>query len=765
MRHPQNIRNNWFFCSGHEVLASSDSIDSKYQQIQLPHNANDVPFNYFDEASLHCDYTYHYPFEWNNEEVSKSHILRFEGVMCDAYVYINGKLAVKHSDGFTPFDVFITPFLKMGKNLITVTLSGQENPLIPPFGGQLDFLCFPGIYRDVTITTYALARIKNIKLETYNVVTQPTLRANVFLESFSDNNKNLSLKLRLYDKNNTVMYESDHAHVSSISAPITIMAYDLKNIALWDIDNPNLYRVEVELNSDTNLDTFTTHIGFREAEFQTDGFYLNGERIQLVGINRHQSFPYIGYAMGKRAQQEDADIIKNELGFNLVRTSHYPQSPDFLDRCDEIGLLVFEEIPGWQHIGKEEWQNKSVDNVQAMIERDWNHPSIILWGVRINESADHHDFYQRTNQRAKALDSTRQTGGVRCIQNSELLEDVYTMNDFILSDSVLNPNGTLAVRSPQNVTGLNKQVPYMITEYAGHMYPTKRQDCETWQIEHVTRHLRVLDASFANPNISGAIAWCLFDYNTHQDFGSGDKVCYHGIMDAFRIPKFAAYVYASQMNPEKRTILQPVTYWTRGERPEASILPLMILTNCDSLEIEVLGSDCCETFYPDRAHFPHLPHPPVIVNRLNQRSLPLGDWGHSWNNLIIRGYCNGKLVMRKELTASPQPTELFVAIQSKQLMANSSDTCRLTIRALDQHQQLIPYCKDIISISTSNNLSLIGPSVLALEGGVCGLWVKAHHAGEATITVTSQIFGQQTLSLTITQAISQHSTTHEAHYD
>ncbi|RJX75279.1 glycoside hydrolase family 2 protein [Vibrio sinensis] len=763
MRHSHNIRNNWFFCRGHDVIASLDNVDN-YQSVELPHNAHDVPFNYFDEASLHGDYTYHYPLEWTDSKNNQFSVLRFEGVMCDAHVYVNGKLVAQHSDGFTPFDVNISPFLQEGKNLISVTLSGLENPLIPPFGGQLDFLCFPGIYRDVSLTTYSSVRIKNLKVETYNVLVDPTLRVNVFLESFDDSAQSLALQLRLINKQNQTIYESDHVHVPSVSTPVTIMAYGLKAIELWGIDNPNLYRIEVDLISNEKLDTYTTQIGFREAEFRTDGFYLNGERVQLVGINRHQSFPYIGYAMGKRAQQDDADIVKNELGFNLVRTSHYPQSPDFLDRCDEIGLLVFEEIPGWQHVGEQEWQDKSVDNVQAMIERDWNHPSIILWGVRINESADHHDFYLRTNQLAKSLDSTRQTGGVRCIQNSEFLEDVYTMNDFILSDSQLNPNGVLAVRSPQNVTGLDKQVPYMITEYAGHMYPTKRQDCETWQIEHVTRHLRVLDASFANPNISGAIAWCLFDYNTHQDFGSGDKICYHGIMDAFRIPKFAASVYASQMNPEQHTVLQPVTYWTRGDRPEASALPLMILTNCDSIEIEVLGSDRCETFYPDRARFPHLPHPPVIVDRLNQRSLPLGDWGHTWNNLIIRGYTNGKLVMRKELAASPQPTELSISLQTSHLMADCSDTCRVTIKALDQHQQLLPYCKDVLSVSTSNNLSLIGPSMLALDGGAIGLWVKAHQAGEATITVTSQIFGQQTLSLTIAQPISQHSKTNEVHH-
>lgn len=102
-----------------------------------------------------------------------------------------------------------------------------------------------------------------------------------------------------------------------------------------------------------------------------------------MGLNRHQSFPNVGYALGPEAQAQDADTLKYELGCNLVRTSHYPQSKAFLDRCDEIGLMVFEEIPGWQHIGGEAFKAQSVKNVEAMIRRDWNHPSIILWGVRI----------------------------------------------------------------------------------------------------------------------------------------------------------------------------------------------------------------------------------------------------------------------------------------------------------------------------------------------------------------------------------------------
>ncbi len=159
--------------------------------------------------------------------------------------------------------------------------------------------------------------------------------------------------------------------------------------------------------------------------------------------------------MPARVQRKDADILRKDLHCNIVRTSHYPQSRHFLDRCDEIGLLVLEEIPGWQHIGDEKWKKVAIDNVGRMVRRDWNHPSIILWGVRINESLDDHDFYVRTIALAHALDPSRQTGGIRYFQESEFLEDVFTMNDF-----------GFPLKPPCHPRYLN-------TEFVGHTFPSR----------------------------------------------------------------------------------------------------------------------------------------------------------------------------------------------------------------------------------------------------------------------------------------------------
>ena len=150
---------------------------------------------------------------------------------------------------------------------------------------------------------------------------------------------------------------------------------------------------------------FTRNIGFREAVFTIDGFFLNGNRLKIFGLNRHQTFPYIGMSAPKRLQSRDADLLK-ELNANMVRCSHYPQSPYFLDRCDELGIMVWQEIPGWQFVGNETWQEHVLSDVHDMIIRDRSRPSIVIWGVQVNESPREPALYTQTKELANSLDGS-----------------------------------------------------------------------------------------------------------------------------------------------------------------------------------------------------------------------------------------------------------------------------------------------------------------------------------------------------------------------
>jgi beta-galactosidase len=730
----------WLFNADYTAATIADQ-GAVGTAVTLPHTAVELPFSYFDETTYWRPFLYRKSFEFESGWAGKEVSLVFDGAMANSKVFLNGDEIASHQDGYTPFEVRLTGRLKVGSNLISVVLDGSENPRIPPFGGPIDYLTYAGIYREVWLKVVEPVSIGNVKIETPDALaTEKTVTVRVTLSNPASAAFSGALVATIRDAAGAVIATVEKA-VSSEEMSFSFTG--LKGLTLWEPNAPTLYTLDVTFGGDKVIERF----GFRTAEFTPEGFKLNGKPLKIRGLNRHQSFPYVGYAMGKSVQERDAEILKHQLHVNLVRTSHYPQSKHFLNRCDELGLLVFEEIPGWQHIGAAEWKAQAVDNVAAMIRRDWNHPSIILWGVRINESQDDHDFYAETNRVARELDSTRQTGGVRYITDSELLEDVYTMNDFILGNEELGGNRPrTALRPQQEVTGKNHNVPYMITEFGGHMYPTKIYDQEQRQAEHVRRHLDVLNAAYGDSSISGAIGWCAFDYNTHKDFGSGDRICHHGVMDMFREPKFAAFAYASQCEPDEDVILAPVTFWARGERNIGGVLPLLILTNCDEVELQY-GNYPPKRVGPDREAFPHLPHPPVIVDRRHFSAEELGLWGMRWEAARITGYVDGKAVKTIHYADDPVPVELEVVADAAELDGSKKDSTRVIIRVKDQAGHKLPFLFDPVTISVEGPARLLGPSTVPLRAGATGFWIETTGgAGTVKVTVGLERLGSKTLA-------------------
>jgi len=546
-----------------------------------------------------------------------------------------------------------------------------------------------------------------------------------------------------------------------------------------------------------SADSASARTGFRTAEFTPDGFLLNGKEFKIRGLNRHQAFPYMGYAMPERAQKNDADNLKNTLGLNAVRSSHYPASVHFLDRCDEIGLLVFEEIPGWQHIGDKAWQAKALGNVEEMILNDRNHPSIILWGVRINESNDDHDFYKAANARARELDPHRQTSGVRCIEKSEFLEDVYAMNDFV-------HNGVrVPLRSRKETSG-KKNIPYLVSEYNGHMYPTKRFDNEQMLREHALRHTRVIDKAAGEDEICGTFGWCAYDYNTHKDFGSGDRICYHGVSDMFRVPKWAAAAYASQKAPETGVVMEAASLFTKGERDASLIMPIEVYTNCDYIKI-YKGDTEIGTYHPDRKTFANLEHPPVIIreligNQLENRQFSKGDariikkvftfllthgaenlklshklltvymllkyklnfqdledlymefdtgWGQAHDSFRIAGFVGGEEAISR--TYGPSTSlALTAAADDTVLNAGDWDTTRVVYKVVDQNGHLAHYAGEVLSWEISGPGEIIGPARSPLYGGAVAVWVKtAGEAGEIVLKGRTERFEAPAVTISV----------------
>ncbi len=234
-----------------------------------------------------------------------------------------------------------------------------------------------------------------------------------------------------------------------------------------------------------------------------------------------------------------------------------------------------------------------------------------MWGVRINESKDDHDFYTRTNALAHALDTTRSTGGIRNFPASEFLEDVFTVNDF-----------GFPLRPPNHPAYLN-------TEFMGHTFPTNTTDNNERQREHTLRYARIYDQLASDPQYAGGIGWCAFDYNTHSNFGSGDRICYHGVMDIFREPKAAAGFYRSQCDPEEEVVLEPAFHWSRGYE-SVGFTQAVFCSNCDRLKIFARAGGTESSRWlplaeinPNRTEFPHLKYPPFFLDVTHYRA----GWG------------------------------------------------------------------------------------------------------------------------------------------
>ncbi len=762
--------------------------------VELPHSNASFPYNYFTESLYEKVSGYrkifHAPLYWKDKRI----FVNFEGAGHEARIFLNGKEIFCHKGGYTGFSLELTDNLLIDhENILAVKLDSKEDLNIPPFGGIIDYLTFGGLYREVNLEIRDKSFIEDIFVQTLDVTKEKKrllLDICLVLDKEHLSNGLLGLDFELLEKKSGKLVVKFEKVLDEVLDSLNFKCeFFIDNVSLWDIDNPNLYTLVTKLNiSGDNVDSYSLDFGFRSVVFKKDGFYLNDKKIKIMGLNRHQSYPHVGYAMGKSPQELDAKILKYELGVNAVRTSHYPQSKHFINACDQLGLLVFMEIPGWQHIGDEDWKDVACENVEEMVLQYRNHPSIIVWGVRINESQDDDPFYTRTNKIAHDLDPSRQTTGVRFIQKSSLLEDIYSYNDF-------SHIGSNAGVDPKKKVTSDMEKPYLITEYNGHMFPTKSFDWEQKRLEHALRHAKVIDGYFGYEDIAGGFGWCMFDYHTHQDFGSGDRICYHGVLDLYRNPKLAASVYASQLL--KEPVLEVSSSMDIGDHPSGHIGDVYAFTNADSVKV-YKNQDFVKEFFPDRLNYPSMVHPPILIDdfigellevkegldkkaakaikelmravakkglanlNLSEKlkmlyfmktrklsfddayqifSTYMGNWGDSAISYRFDAIKDGELV--KSITREPvNEIKLKVNIDKKDLVEDASyDVASVRILAVDQNDNILPYYMEPFTVRVEGPIEVLGTSTFSFKGGRAGLYVRSKNkAGLAKIIVEGNDF-------------------------
>lgn len=800
MTHKFYLNDDWLFTEQFEdSLAAPEYPENTLQPVRLPHTCKETPFHYFDESlyQMVSGYRRHLliPKDWQGKQI----LLTFEGAAHDSTVFCNGKKVGEHHCGYTAFTVDLTDNVLYGQdNLLCVRLDSRENLNVPPFGYVIDYMTYGGIYRDVRLEVKEKVSLSDIFVHTAIDFRSSPVTAQITSEiTLTASDENVTIRQYYMPKSTAAAQESWRLLCEqTVSADTTgdkkiALTAAITDPLLWDTEEAHLYILKTQLYQDnTLLDETETTFGIREAVFKKDGFYLNGRKLRIRGLNRHQSFPYVGYAMPKSMQRLDADLLKKELGLNAVRTSHYPQSHYFLERCDELGLLVFTEFPGWQHIGDDSWKAQAVANAEDMIRQYRNHPSIILWGIRINESPDDDAFYEKTNAVAHKLDPTRPTGGVRAMKKSHLLEDVYTYNDFL-------HDGEMPGCDPKKKVTSDMEKPYLISEYNGHMYPTKAFDNEERRSEHAIRHANVLDAVAGQSDIAGSFGWCMFDYNTHKDFGSGDRICYHGVMDMFRNPKLAASIYACEQ--EQTPVLEITSSMDIGEHPGCNRGNIYILSNADSVKM-YKNDRFIKEYLPGMSPYKHLKHGPILIDDFigdsfaqNERFRPkhakeitdamnlvargslnhipkrlyltalkllliyhidfaevtrlytkyIGDWGGTATVYRFDAIKDGKVV--KSVTKEPVREIRLEAEADHTILTeqHSYDVALVRIRAVDDHGNVLPFYQEPVRLITEGDISIIGPDTIALQGGMGGTYVKSlGRSGQGALLLQSLTAGE-----------------------
>ena len=571
----------------------------KWEQVNLPHTPFVEPLVVLHQWQGIC--YYRKQLNISRKEIDKQLWLEFEGAMHLADVWVNGQHLTQHSGGYTPFVADVTGMLHADRaNEILVRLDNRNNPLIPP--GKpletLDFCYYGGLYRDVNLIVKQPVHI------THPIMADEVAGGGVFVTYPRVSELEAEVKVKTQVSNKTgiqkhltirhTLYEWSKKKggcgkkVASVESPLVLAAgttlhhtqqFAVNNPKLWYPDSPALYVLRTEVMDGREVtDCENTRIGIRRIEMTREkGFVINGKPLILEGSNRHQEYPYVGNAISDQAQYRDMYQIRNN-GFNTVRLGHYPQDPSVLEACDELGLLVIEPIPGWQFFNKAQgFINHTYKDIRDLIRRDRNHPSIVMWETTLNES------WPPKNWKNQAVQTAHEEfPGDQCYTSGDTYG--YDGFDVCYNDWEEGYNRPNTTRKP----GFIRE--YYDYEFGGHYSTTRvtRGDGDhamtqnAWNAQWSHNRYR----AYYPWTIGGAV-WSMYDYNR----GCCDNICYSGLADVFRLPKFGLLYFRTQVKKGSFTPAGPMAYevFINSHWLEDSSDTLQVYGNVDEVQLLLNG--------------------------------------------------------------------------------------------------------------------------------------------------------------------------------
>jgi beta-galactosidase len=728
------------------------------QSATLPHTVTALSWSEWSPSSWESTWIYRLHLSGAALTAGRSFV-DFQGVMTSATVYLNGTELGTHAGGYLPFSVELTNHLVAGDNLLAVLVDGMLQD-VPPNDvakgdSAIDFLQPAGIYRDAALRIVPEVFISDVFAQPTDVLNTPGLDALVTIDAGTAPSGAITVTAVVLDGISVLGQGSARVTLTADGPTRQLVTLSgLPGISLWSPENPQLYQVQVTITvPGESGHTYVTRTGFREASFEVDGFYLNGSLYPIFGINRHQLYPYTGMAAPERLQRRDAEIIRGELNCNMVRCSHYPQSDWFLDACDELGLMVWEEPPGWGYVGDEPFQADVVQNMQDLVTRDRSRPSLIVWATRLNETSSQNNqgLYVQTNAIAASLDGTRQTtGAMNEYSLADWNQQVFAYDDYHSTTT----NGAIDATLNPPIGG----VPYLVSESVGALdgAPLYRFiDTSTTLALQARLHAQVHSLAGA-PGYAGLLGWCAIDYASTNGLSSTPSpslassnantaasriwrnVKTPGVLDSFRALKPGASAYQAQRPAGTGPFVMPAFFWDfqtgASGNPDGPGPGSIVFTNCDSIVVYVgSATSPVATVTPDGTDYPNLAQPPAFID------FPALDGSES-PDLRIEGLIDGAVAATLTMSSDVSLDQLSVTTDDTAIVADGTDATRFTVRVLDAYGNQRHFATGSVSLSATGPGTLMADSSFDLGsyGPVLGGFARAAPGASGVIVITAQ---------------------------
>jgi len=767
-RQVYNFNPGWRFYKGEVKNAGKVNFDdASWEVVTTPHSVELMPA----EASGGRNYQgiawYRKRFVVPAEAKGKDVSIHFEAIMGKQNIYINGKLVKEHLGGYLPITVQLSELgIQSGDTcLIAVMADNSNDKTFPPGKPQytLDFAYHGGIYRDVWMIC------KNKVAITDAVEAQKVAGGGVFVHFDKISDKSALVFVNTEVKNSdkktkkitieTSITDAKGKLVRKIRTNISLAAGETKTIiqqikvinpGLWSPDMPTLYSVNsLVKEGKRNLDGGTTRMGIRKAEFRgKEGFFLNGKPYgQLIGANRHQDFAYVGNALPNSQQWRDAKRLR-DAGCTIIRTAHYPQDPAFMDACDELGLFIIVATPGWQYWNKDPKFGELVnENTRTLIRRDRNHTSVLMWEPILNETRYPLDFSLNALKITRAEFPYPGAPAAVADLNSEGVAENY--------DVVYGwPTDEGKVRQ----CIFTREFGENVDDWYGHN--NNNRASRSWGERPQLVQALSLAASYGEMfkttgQFIGGAQWHPFD---HQR-GYHPDPYWGGIFDAFRQPKYAYYMFKSQVSPMiKHSIADcgPMVY-VANEMSPFSDSEVVVFSNCDSVRLTAYeGKSMTKAVLHDKAH---LPYAPVVFDKqfdfweAREFSYIQKQWQKV--SFLLEGIIDGKVVCTEKKMPSRRSTKIRLSVdsQGKSLVADGSDFVIVVAEITDDRGNVRRLAKDNIVFTVEGEAEIIGDQRIganprAVEFGSAPVLirstlkagkikVKAHVQYEGTLAPTS----------------------------